>query len=53
MRLTVTDGSCYSILPLEATTVILLPSHLSTISATPRIQLRSLNDIIKVNKLPP
>ena len=35
------------ILPLEATTVILLPHHLSTISATPRIQLRSLNAKIK------
>ena len=44
---------CYLILPLEATTVILLPRHLSTISATPRIQLRFLNAIIKVNKFPP
>ena len=52
-RLTVTDGCCYSILSLEATTAILLPRHLSTISATPRIQLRSLNAIIKVNKFPP
>ena len=53
MRLTVTDGSCYSILPLEVTTVILLPRHLSTISATPRIQLRLLNAIIKVDKFLP
>ena len=49
----VTNGYCYSILPLEATTVILLPSHLSSISATPRIQLQSLNAIIKVNKITP
>ena len=49
----VTDGRYYLILPLEAKTVILLPSHLSTISATPRIQLRHLNAIIKVNKFPP
>ena len=41
------------IMPLESTTVILLPSHLSTISATLQIQLRSLNAIIKVNKIPP
>ena len=51
-RLTVTDGRCYSILPLEATTVILLRSHLSTILATSRIQIQSLNAIIKVNKIP-
>ena len=44
---------CYSIMPLEATTMILLPSNLSSISATPQIQLRSLNDIIKVNKITP
>ena len=49
----VTDGCCYSILRLEATTVILLPSHLSSISATPRIQLRSVNAIIKVNNITP
>ena len=52
-RLTVTDGHCYSILPLEATAVILLPSHLSTISATLHIQIQSLNAIIKVNNIPP
>ena len=52
-RLTVTDGCCYSILPLEATTVLLLPRHLSTISAMPRIQLRLLNATIKVNEIPP
>ena len=52
-RLTVTDGCCYSILPLEATTVILLPSRLSTISAMLQIQLRSLNAIIEVNKITP
>ena len=52
-HLTVTDCRCYSILPLEATTVVLFPSHLSTILATPWIQLRSLNAIIKVNKIPP
>ena len=49
----VTDGCYYSILPLEATTVILLPSHLSSILATQRIQLRSLNAIIKVKKITP
>ena len=52
-RLTVTNGRCYSILPLEATTGILLPSHFSTILAMPRIQLQSPNAIIKVNKIPP
>ena len=52
-RLKVTDGRCYSILPLEAPTLIILPRHLSNISATPRIQLWSLNAIIKVNKFPP
>ena len=49
----VTDGCCYSILPLETTNVILLSSHLSSISATPLIQLQSLNAIIKVNKITP
>ena len=39
------------IMTLETTAIILLPSHLSSISATPRIQLRSLNAIIKVNKI--
>ena len=33
--------------------VILLPSNLSSISATPWIQLRSLNAIIKVNTITP
>ena len=41
------------IMPLEMTTVILLPSHLSNISATTWIQLQSLNAIIKVNKITP
>ena len=49
----VTNGCCYSNLPLEATTVILLPSNLSSISATQRIQLWSLNAIIKFNKITP
>ena len=49
----VTNGCCYSNLRLEVTTVILLPSNLSSISATQRIQLQSLNAIIKVNKITP
>ena len=49
----VTNGCCYSNLRLEVTTVILLPSNLSSISATQRIQLGSLNAIIKVNKITP
>ena len=49
----VTNGCCYLNLRLEVTTMILLPSNLSSISATPRIQLRSLNAIIKVNKITP
>ena len=40
------------IMPLETTIVILLPSDLSTISATLQIRLRSLNATIKVNKIP-
>ena len=49
----VTNVCCYSNMRLEVTTVILLPSNLSSISATQRIQLRSLNAIIKVNKITP
>ena len=49
----VTNGCCYSNLHLEVTTLILLPSNLSSISATQRIQLHSLNAIIKVNKITP
>ena len=47
------NGCCYLNLRLEVTTVILLPSNLSSISATQRIQLRSFNAIIKVNTITP